>query len=242
MVTHYIVSFVIGFIFSLKIGLSQQTFHIDDDNKLLHGFYNPNNYRKFDSLSEEFLLIKKNVLNYCDDNLKFDIDSIAASYFCREIISNTLKSTKKVKRIVKRNHLKYIFYISFKIRDSLYYHTSFILDTNLFIQYTPDLIFNINKEKIFNIIDWKDISNEIRAYKNGYIEPIYHINIKYNNKYKQFVYYIMQGGNKKSICINCTKNTSFFKYKVNLLIVSSITGEILEETTTTIIVHGQPSW
>jgi hypothetical protein len=181
-----------------------------------------------DTANLRFKKAKRNVLQYCSENLNFNIDSTSVLYSCREYIDFNPNYSIEEINLFKQQSLKYQFFISFKLYPNIFYHSSFYLDTTMKVIYASQWLFNIPSEKIWKIIQWKSFSDSIISYDNGYILPIKEIDIKYSDKHEKFIYEVIQ---KKTEQTKVSKISEFQgSYKVNKLIIDSENGKILEKT------------
>jgi hypothetical protein len=217
----------------------QDEFHINDEIEL-YNIFSVVDSKMLDTSSIRFQDAKRNVLRYCSENLTFDIDSTAILYSCREYMDVNPYALKKERKIIKRENLKYKFFISFKIQENIIYHTSYYLDTAMSVHYSSKWIYSINSNQLWNIISWDSISEEISKFENEYVLPIKEIDIEYSEEHEKFVYIILQQKTEKTI-VNETSDYSG-NYEINKLIVDAENGTVLEKTKKGYSYIAQPSW
>lgn len=217
----------------------QDEFHINDKIEL-YNIFSVVDSKMLDTTTNRFQDAKRNVLKYCSENLTFDIDSTAILYSCREYINVNPHASKKERKVIEREELKYEFFISFKVQENIIYHTSYYLDTAMRVHYSSKWIYGINSSQLWNIVSWNSISKKISNYGNEYILPIKEIVIEYSEEHEKFVYIIIQQKTDKTI-VNETSDYSG-KYEVNKLIVDAENGTVLEKTKQGYSYIAQPSW
>jgi hypothetical protein len=217
----------------------QDEFHINDEIEL-YNIFSVVDSKMLDTSSSRFQDAKHKVLRYCSENLTFDIDSVAILYSCREYMDVNPHATKKERKIIERENLKYEFFISFKVQENIMYHTSYYLDTALHVHYASKWIFGINSSQLWNIISWNSISEGLSKYDNRYVSPIKEIDIEYSEEHQKFVYIILQQKTDKTI-VNKTSGYSG-NYEVNKLVVDAENGNVLERTKQGYTYIGIPSW
>jgi len=114
--------------------LLKQEFYINDEIENSNIFYSGNS-EMLDTNSARFLRAKKNVLDYCNTKLDFNIDSASTYYSCREYFKLNSLLNESNKNLYESQNLKYQFFITFKIKKSINYRVSFYLDSSMQVQY-----------------------------------------------------------------------------------------------------------
>lgn len=102
----------------------QDEFHINDEIEL-YNVFSVVDSKMLDTSTNRFHDAKRNVLRYYSENLTFDIDSTATLYSCREYMEINSHATKKERKKIERENLKYEFFISFKIHKNIPYFILF---------------------------------------------------------------------------------------------------------------------
>lgn len=129
------------------MSFGQEEFHINDRIEP-YNIFNSINTEMLDTAHLQFKKAKRNVLQYCYENLNFNIDSTSVLYSCREYMDFNPNYSIEERNLFKQQGLKYQFFISFKLYPNIFYHSSFYLDTSMKVIYTSQWLFNIPSEKI----------------------------------------------------------------------------------------------
>ena len=216
------------FVFS-HIGVwSQKEFSFSDDQKY-ETIFSYDCSKMLDTTAADFKLAKMHVLEYCNKNLKFMIDTVTTWYSCRKYseTKNNPNNGPKENRFIEENLLEYEFYITFQVNKFINYHISFYLDTAFQVKSASETLFNLKKTNLWKIRPFENFEENTKSYKNGFVLPIKKVEIEYSEKEKTYVYVVTQERNEQSVVITSAIGID---YDVNCLIVDPETGEILDET------------
>ncbi|MDB5282942.1 MAG: hypothetical protein JWO06_2017 [Bacteroidota bacterium] len=203
-----------------------------NDYSLLSRCLNSDRSVMLDTGSTVFKTAQQNVLKYCNDKYNFRVDTCATFYSCRNYFSvNTSVYSQQQQRYCDE-HLKYQFFITIKIKPGFYYDLSFILDSTLQVKDGPDVCPRAGAKKIWAIKEWSAIVEQVKKYRDGFINPIDRggVDLVWNYKKRKFVYEVRQGVNLSKPSGHTVAGYSGF-YKANKLIVDAKTGKVLKAFT-----------
>jgi len=213
--------------FSERAKLQQTHFSFNDAIKQ-DNLFSSTNSKMLDTGSVSFKTAKSNVLDYCNKYLKFRLDSVAIYYSCREYSQINPNTNEAQRKWMEDVHLKHEFFITFKVHSNIDYHLHFYLDSLMQVQSASEQLFKVKPERIFNILDWSKISQEVFEKQKKFILPLEDISLEYDSKYARFVYVLTQQKTDKTKVHQTSDNTG--NYKVNQLVVDAETGAVLEKT------------
>ncbi|WP_343633269.1 hypothetical protein [Fluviicola sp.] len=214
-------------------------FYINDE--IAEGnLFNPVDSKMIDTNSIRFLAAKENVLDYCNKHLSFRMDSAASYYSCREYFQANPYTSESNRKRMQKKQLKYEFFITFSVNPTIDYHLYFYLDSLMQVKDASEDLFKIKKERIQNILPWNQISDQVLEKEKDYIIPLGEIDLEYDPTYKRFVYMLIQLKTEKT---NIHKTSDYTgDYDLNMLIVDSETGTVLEKTKAHYSYISEPSW
>ena len=219
--------------------LQQAPCYINDEMEQ-DNLFSSTNSKMLDTNSIEFKLAKKNVLDYCNKQLSFQMDSVAIYYSCREYTQTNPNTTAEQRKWMKEVNLKHQFFITFKVNSTIDYHVHFYLDSLMQVRDASKQLFSIKQEHIWNILPWRAISAEVLKKQKKFILPIENISLEYDPKHERFVYILIQEKTDKTKIHQTSAYSG--NYNLNKLVVDSETGAVLEKTEEHYSYIANPSW
>jgi len=197
------------------------------DNQKYYGVFDYRSSKSLDTASVDFQLAKQNVLEYCNQQLNFKIDTVATRYSCASYSKLSEYNKPEETRFVKENHLKYEFSIKFHVNEQIGYNVSFYLDTAFQVKSASETLFKLKKTNLWKIRPFENFEENAKSYNNGFVLPLDRVEIEYSEKEKKCVYVVLQKRTEQTVV---TTSPIGIEYDVNCLIVDPEKGEILDET------------